>query len=94
MYRQYRVTVTPHAKKGDKTKTFNVKVKVKNFHDGGATIRNTYISPGFVESANMPNGREILTVKVAYTAVDLKAGYRVAILKESIYSRWWLLDHR
>ena len=68
MYRQYRVTITPHAKKGDSTKTFNVKVKVKNFHDGGATIRNTYISPGFGESANLPNGREILTAKVAYTS--------------------------
>ena len=82
MYRQYRVTVTPHTKKGDSAKTFNVKVKVKNFHDGGATIRNTYISPGFGESANLPNGRELLTVKVAFTAVNLKAGYRVAIPKE------------
>ena len=81
-YRQYRVTITPHAKKGDSAKTFNVKVKVKNFHDGGATIRNTYVSPGFGESANLKNGREILTVKVAFTAVDLKAGYRVAIPKE------------
>ena len=82
MYRQYRVTITPHAKKGDPEKTFNVKVKVKDFHDGGATIRNTYISPGFGESANLLNGREILTVKVAYTAVNLEAGYRVAIPKE------------
>ena len=82
MYRQYRVTITPHTKKGDSTKTFDVKAKVKNFHDGGATIRNTYVSPGFVESANLLNGREILTVKVAFTAVNLKAGYRVAIQKE------------
>ena len=82
MYRQYRVTITPHAKKGDSTKTFNVKVKVKNFHDGGATVRNTYVSPGFGESAHLPKGREILTVKVAYTAINLKAGYRVAIPKE------------
>ena len=37
LYRQYRVTITPHAKKGDKTKTFNVKVKVKNFHDNECT---------------------------------------------------------
>ena len=81
-YRQYRVTVTPHVKKGDKTKTFNVKVKVKNFHDGGATIRNTYVSPGFGDSVNLPPGREILTVEVAFTAVNLKAGYRVAIPKE------------
>ena len=83
MYRQYRVTITPHAKRGDKTKTFNVKVKVKNFHDGGATIRNTYVSPGFGESANLPNGREILTAKVAFTAVNLEAGYRV-VLPEKI----------
>ena len=82
MYRQYRVTITPHAKKGDPDKTFNVKVKVKNFHDNGSAVRNTYVSPGFGESANLPNGREILTVKVAYTAVNLKAGYRVAIPKE------------
>ena len=82
MYRQYRVTITPHAKKGDSTKTFNVKVKVKNFHDGGATIRNTYVSPGFGDSVHLPKGREILTVKVAFTAVNLKAGYRVAIQKE------------
>ena len=41
MYRQYRVTITPHAKKGDPEKTFDVKVKVKNFHDNGATVRNT-----------------------------------------------------
>ena len=82
MYRQYRVTVTPHAKKGDSAKTFDVKVKVKNFHDGGATIRNTYVSPGFGDSVHLPKGREILTVKVAYTAVNLEAGYRVAIPKE------------
>ena len=43
MYRQYRVTITPHAKKGDKTKTFNVKVKVKNFHDNESPVRNTYM---------------------------------------------------
>ena len=82
MYRQYRVTITPHAKKGDPDKTFNVKIKVKNFHDNGAAIRNTYVSPGFGESVNLKNGREILTVKVAYTAVNVKAGYRVAIPKE------------
>ena len=82
MYRQYRVTITPHSKKGDSAKTFAVKAKVKDFHDGGATIRNTYVSPGFGESGNLPNGREILTVNVAFTAVNLKAGYRVAIPKE------------
>ena len=62
MYRQYRVTITPHAKKGDPAKTFDVKIKVKNFHDGGAVVRNTYLSPGFGDSVNLPNGREILTV--------------------------------
>ena len=82
LYRQYRVTITPHSKKGDPDKTFNVKVKVKNFHDNGSTVRNTYISPGFGESSRIPNGRDILTVKVAFTAVNLKAGYRVAIPKE------------
>ena len=82
-YRQYRVTITPHAKKGDKTKTFNVKVKVKNFHDDGAQVRSTYVSPGFGDSAHLPPGREILTVKVAFTAVNLKAGYRV-VLPEKI----------
>ena len=82
MYRQYRVTITPHAKKGDKTKTFNVKIKVKNFHDGGSVVRSTYVSPGFGDSMHLPPGREILTVKVAFTAVNLKAGYRVAIQKE------------
>ena len=82
LYRQYRVTITPHSKKGDPDKTFDVKIKVKNFHDNGATVRNTYVSPDFGESVRIPNGRDILTVKVAYTAVNLKAGYRVAIPKE------------
>ena len=82
LYRQYRVTITPHAKKGDPDKTFDVKIKVKNFHDNGATVRNTYVSPGFGESVRIPNGRDILTVKVAYTAVNLKAGYRVSVPKE------------
>ena len=82
MYRQYRVTITPHSRKGDKTKTFPVKIKVKNFHDGGAVRRETYVSPGFGDSTYLPNGREILTVNVAYTEVNLKAGYRVTIPKE------------
>ena len=82
MYRQYRVTITPHAKKGDPAKTFAVKIKVKNFHDGGAVRRLTYVSPGFGDSAHLPNGREILTINVAFTAVNVKAGYRVAIPKE------------
>ena len=84
LYRQYRVTITPHAKNGDPDKTFNVKIKAKNFHDNGSTVRNTYVSPGFGESSRIPNGRDILTVKVAYTAVNLKAGYRVIIPKDWI----------
>ena len=82
MYRQYRVTITPHAKKGDPEKTFDVKIKVKDFHDGGSVVRNTYVSPGFGDSVNMLDGRDILTVSVGFTAVNLKAGYRVAIPKE------------
>ena len=82
LYRQYRVTITPHSKKGDPSKTFNVKIKVKNFHDNGSTVRNTYVSPGFGETSRIANGRDILTVKVAYTSVNLKAGYRVSIPKE------------
>ena len=82
MYRQYRVTIYPHQRKGDPSKHFEVKIKVKDFHDGGSPIRNTYISPGFGESANLPNGREILTVKVAYTEVNLRAGYRVTLPKD------------
>ena len=84
MYRQYRVTITPHAIKGDPAKHFEVKIKVKNFHDGGAPIRNTYISPSFGESVNMKQGREILTVKVAFTKVIREAGYRVYLPKEVI----------
>ena len=32
MYRQYRVTITPHQKSAD----FDVKVKINSFHDAGA----------------------------------------------------------
>ena len=32
MYRQYRVTVTPHQKSAD----FDIKIRVKEFHDGGS----------------------------------------------------------
>ena len=35
MYRQYRVTITPHQKSAD----FDVKVRVKSFHDNGAVLR-------------------------------------------------------
>ena len=42
MYRQYRVTITPHQKSAD----FVIKIRVKEFHDGKASpIRRTYISP-------------------------------------------------
>ena len=53
MYRQYRVTITPHQKSAD----FDVKVRVKSFHDNGAVVRNTYLPPGFGDSAFLPNGR-------------------------------------
>ena len=79
MYRQYRVTVTPHQKSAD----FNVKIRIKEFHDTGAPIRNTYIAPGFGDSAFLPNGRQILTVPVKGAARDLTAGYRV-VLPEKI----------
>ena len=80
MYRQYRVTITPHQRAG--TDPFNVKIKVKNFHDGGSPVRNTYVSPGFGNSVHLPNGREILTVKVKPVSVNIKAGYRVTIPKD------------
>ena len=53
MYRQYRVTITPHQKSAD----FDVKVRIKTFHDNGAVVRNTYVPPGFGDSAFLPNGR-------------------------------------
>ena len=49
MYRQYRVTITPHQKSAD----FDVKIRVKNFHDGGAPVRLTYIAPGFGDSVTL-----------------------------------------
>ena len=80
MYRQYRVTITPHQKSAD----FDVKVRIKTFHDNGAQVRNTYVPPGFGDSAFLPNGRGILTVPVKGTARDLTAGYRVTIPKEKV----------
>ena len=80
MYRQYRVTITPHQKSAD----FDVKIRIKEFHDTGAPIRNTYIAPGFGDSAFLPNGRQILTVPVKGVARDLTAGYRVIIPKDWI----------
>ena len=61
MYRQYRVTITPHQKSAD----FDVKVRVKSFHDNGAVIRYTYLPPGFADSVHLPNGRDILTIPVS-----------------------------
>ena len=90
MYRQYRVTITPHIKSAN----FDIKVKVKSFHDNGAVIRYTYLPPGFGDSAFLPNGRDILTIPVKGTARDLEAGYRVTIPKDWIIPGWWLLDRR
>ena len=80
MYRQYRVTITPHQKSAD----FDVKVKIKTFHDNGAQVRNTYVPVAFGDSAFLPNGRDILTVPVKGTARSLAAGYRVIIPKDWI----------
>ena len=80
MYRQYRVTITPHQKSAD----FDVKVRIKSFHDNGAVIRYTYLPPGFGDSAFLPNGRNILTIPVLGTARNLEAGYRVIIPKDWI----------
>ena len=80
MYRQYRVTITPHQKSAD----FDVKVRIKTFHDNGAVVRNTYVPPGFGDSAFLPNGRGILTVPVKGAARSLAAGYRVIIPKDWI----------
>ena len=77
LYRQYRVTITPHQKKGPDE--FYVKIRVKSFHDNGTRLRNTYVSASFDSE---PNGREALRIKVKPIEVDLKAGYRVAIPKE------------
>ena len=80
MYRQYRVTITPHQKSAD----FDLKIRVKEFHDGGSPLRNTYVAPGFGDSAHLPNGRDILTIPVSGTARNLAAGYRVTIPKDWI----------
>ena len=76
-YRQYRVTITPHQKKGPDE--FYVKIRVKEFHDSGARLRHTYVPASFDSE---PNGREALRIKVKPIEVNLKAGYRVAIPKE------------
>jgi len=78
MYSQYRVTITPH----QKSTNFDVKIKVKEFHDGKSPVRQTYIPPGFGDSVHLPNGRDILTVPVKGAARDLTAGIKVKIPKE------------
>ena len=79
-YRQYRVTITPHQKSAN----FDVKVKIKSFHDNEAVVRSTYVPPGFGDSVFLPNGRDILTIPVSGTARNLAAGYRVIIPKDWI----------
>ena len=84
LYHQYRVTITPHAKRGNPDLTFNAKIRLESFDNGGSPIRRTYISPGFGDSVKLPNGRDILTVAVSYTKVNLDAGYRVHLAKDII----------
>ena len=67
MYHQYRVTITPHAIKGDPDLTFDVKIRMESFDNGGSPVRRTYVSPGFGDSVKLPNGRDILTVAVSFT---------------------------
>ena len=80
LYRQYRVTITPHTKSAD----FDVKIRIKSFHDGGGVVRKTYLPPAFADSVFLPNGSDILTVPVKGAARNLKAGYRVTIPKDWI----------
>ena len=83
-YHQYRVTIIPHAIKGDPALTFDVKIKVNSFDNGGAPVRLTYVTPGFGDSVRLPNGRDILTVAVSFTKIDRDAGYRVHLAKDII----------
>ena len=80
MYRQYRVTITPHIKSAN----FDIKVKVKTFHDNGAVLRYTYVPPGFGDSVHLPNGRDILTIPVKGTARNLKAGLSGSFKKDIV----------
>ena len=80
MYHQYRVTVTPHQKPAD----FDVKIGVKSFHDNGSLVRNVYVPAGLGDSSFLPNGRQILTIRVAGAARDLTAGYRVILPKDIV----------
>ena len=78
MYRQYRVTITPFQKSAD----FNIKIRVKSFHDNGSPTRLSYVPPDFKWSPGVPNGREILNIPVSGAARDLTAGYKVTIPKD------------
>ena len=80
MYHQYRVTITPHQKSAD----FTIKIRVKEFHDGGSPLRNTYIPPGFGDSDFLPNGREILSIPVKGAERNLTAGYKVTVAKDVV----------
>ena len=71
------MTIIPHAIKGDPDLTFDVKIKVNSFDNGGAPVRLTYVTPDFGDSVRLPNGRDILTVAVSFTKIDRDAGYRV-----------------
>ena len=68
MYRQYRVTITPHRR------ATSVSVHVKAFHDNASPYRNSY-QPIALDSK--PNGRERLTLTVNIPKHDLEAGYRI-----------------
>ena len=80
MYRQYRVTITPHQKSAD----FVIKIRVKEFHDGKSPIRRTYLAPAFADSGHLKNGRDILSINVKGAARNLTAGYRVRVKKDVI----------
>ena len=77
MYHQYRVTITPHQKPAD----FDLKISVKGFDDGGSPLRQFYVP---VDTANKPNGREELRLRVKGAARNLTAGYKVTIPKDLI----------
>ena len=80
MYRQYRVTITPHQKSAD----FMIKIRVKEFHDGKSPVRSTYVPPAFGESVNLPNGREILSINVKGAERNLTAGYKLIVKKDVV----------
>ena len=82
MYHEFRVTITPEQRTGD---PFDVKIGVNAFHDAGTPTQVTYVPPGFGGSPDLPNGRDILTVRVTPVPTpDLKAGYRVYLPKDVV----------